>query len=146
MKVRRAREDEFEAVTTLLEELGRARVTEETRAEAERVFLAQLAEPGAGPLVVEGDDGELVACCSLHFRPRLNRATPDAWIPDLIVTSTARRRGAASMLLEEAERLASERGCWALTLESGFQRKEAHVLYEAFGMENQGYYFGKLLE
>lgn len=146
MRVRRAREGDFEAVTALLEELGRARVTEDTQAEAERVFLASLEEPGAGPLVVEGDDDALVACCSLHFRPRLNCPTPDAWIPDLIVTSAARRRGAARMLLEEAERLASERGCWALTLESGFQRKEAHVLYEAFGMENQGYYFGKLLD
>jgi GNAT superfamily N-acetyltransferase len=144
VKVRRAEPADFEPVTTLLEELGRAKVTPDTRDEARRVFLAQLKEPGAGPLVVE-DGGELIACCSFHFRPRLNRDTPDAWIPDLIVTAPARGRGAARALLEEAERLARERGCWALTLESGYQRREAHRLYEAFGMENQGYYFGKPL-
>lgn len=144
MRVRRAEPRDFGAVTALLEELGRARVTAETRDDARRVFLAQLEEPGAGPLVVE-DGGELLACCSFHFRPRLNRPTPDAWIPDLIVTAAARRRGAARALLEEAERLARVRGCWALTLESGYQRHDAHRLYEAVGMENQGYYFGKPL-
>jgi GNAT superfamily N-acetyltransferase len=144
VRVRRAGPGDFGAVTALLEELGRAEVTAATRDEAHAVFLAQLEEPGAGPLVVE-DGGELIACCSLHFRPRLNRPTPDAWIPDLVVTAAARRRGAARALLEEAERLARERGCWALTLESGYQREQAHQLYEAFGMENQGYYFGKPL-
>ena len=144
MNVRRAEPRDFGAVTALLEELGRAKVTAGTRVEAHAVFLAQLDEPGAGPLVVE-DGGELIACCSFHFRPRLNRATPDAWIPDLIVTASARRRGAGRALLEEAERLARERGCWALTLESGYQRHDAHLLYEAFGMENEGYYFGKAL-
>lgn len=144
MKIRRAGPGDFESVTALLEELGRAKVTAATHAEVRRVFLAQLEEPGAGPLVVE-DGGEVVACCSLHFRPRLNRDTPDAWIPDLIVTAPARGRGAARALLEEAERRARERGCWALTLESGYPRREAHRLYESFGMENQGYYFGKPL-
>lgn len=144
MRVRRAEPGDFGSVTALLEELGRAKVTAQTREAARQVFEAQLAEPGAGPLVVE-DGGELIACCSLHFRPRLNRPTPDAWIPDLIVTAQARRRGAARALLEEAERRARERGCWALTLESGYARKEAHVLYEAFGMTNEGYYFGKPL-
>ena len=144
MRPRRAEPRDFEAVTSLLEELGRAEVTAATREEARRVFLAQLEEPGAGPLVVE-DGGEPIACCSLHFRPRLNRDTPDAWIPDLIVTESARGRGAARALLEEAERRARERGCWALTLESGYERRDAHRLYAAFGMENQGYYFGKPL-
>ena len=144
MRVRRAGPGDFGAVTALLEELGRAKVTPATREAAQRVFLDQLDEPGAGPLVVE-DGGELTACCSLHFRPRLNRDTPDAWIPDLIVTATARGRGAARALLEEAERLARDRGCWALTLESGYQRADAHRLYGAFGMQDQGYYFGKPL-
>lgn len=144
MRVRRAEPGDFGSVTALLEELGRAKVTAQTREAARQVFEGQLEEAGAGPLVIE-DGGELIACCSLHFRPRLNRPTPDAWIPDLIVTAQARRQGAARALLEEAERRARERGCWALTLESGYARKEAHVLYEAFGMTNEGYYFGKPL-
>ena len=54
------------------------------------------------------DDGEVIGFCSLHFRERLNYPTPDAWVPDLIVTERARRRGAARLLLEEAERRARD--------------------------------------
>ena len=53
MDVRRAEARDFEAVTALLEELGRATVTPATRDECRRVFLDQLDEDGAGPLVVE---------------------------------------------------------------------------------------------
>ena len=143
MKVRRAVAADFAAATTLLEELGRAKVTPETREECERVYAAQLADPESAPLVGEDAEGQVVAFCTLHFRPRLNHPTPDAWIPDLIVTERSRRRGAARALLEMAERLARERGCWALTLESGYRREEAHQLYEAFGMRAMGKYFAK---
>jgi GNAT superfamily N-acetyltransferase len=145
MRVRPAAASDFERVTELLEELGRAQVTDATRDACERVFVAQVEGGDSSPLVVEDGGGKVVGCCSLHFRPRLNRPTPDAWIPDLIVTAAARRRGAARALLESAERLAAERGCWALTLESGHGRREAHVLYRDFGMDEQGLYFTKPL-
>ena len=64
---------------------------------------------------------------------RLNHPTPDGWIPDLVVTASARRRGAARALLTEAERVCRERGCWSLTLESAFHRTEAHVSTRVMG-------------
>ncbi len=143
---RRARGQDFERFTELLEILGRAAVTPATEADCRRVFQAQVDGAEAAPLVVEDGSGAVVGCCSLHFRPRLNRPVPDAWIPDLIVDPAARRQGAGRALLIEAERLARERGCWQLTLESGYQRQEAHRMYGAFGMANQGYYFGKPLD
>lgn len=145
MKARLAREEDFERVTELLEILGRAEVTEDTFDECRQVFEDQVAGRESAPLVVEDGEGTVIACCSLHYRPRLNRPAPDAWIPDLVVHPDARRRGAGRALLEEAERLARNRGCWQLTLESGYQRTEAHRMYEAFGMSNEGYYFGKAL-
>jgi GNAT superfamily N-acetyltransferase len=143
-RVRRAEAGDFGRVTELLEELGREKVTAATRPAAQAVFEAHVAGDSAPHLVAELD-GEVVGFASLHFRDRLNHPTPDGWIPDLIVTAGARRRGAARALLEEAERTCRERGCWALTLESGFQRTEAHVLYEDYGLERHGFYFGKLL-
>ena len=145
MNIRQAHEGDFERVTELLEILGRAKVISETEAECRRVFETQVVGQESAPLVVEDDEGRVIACCSLHFRPRLNRPVPDAWIPDLIVDPVARRQGAGRALLIEAERLARNRGCWQLTLESGYQREDAHRMYEAFGMTNEGYYFGKTL-
>ena len=144
MTVRRAEARDFSAVTALLEELGRERVTPGTREAARAVYEAQIASQDAAHLVAELGE-EPVAFCSLHFRGRLNHPTPDAWIPDLIVTEAARRRGIARSLLEEAERIARERGCWSLTLESGYDRRDAHELYAAYGMTDMGKYFGKRL-
>jgi GNAT superfamily N-acetyltransferase len=144
VSVRAVEAGDFTVVTRLLEELGRARVVPETRDECRRLMLDQLADPDAAHLLAEHDGGA-VAMCTLHFRRRLNYVSPEAWIPDLVVTRAARRRGAARALLAEAERLARERGCWNLTLESGYGRTEAHALYGALGMEDRGKYFGKAL-
>jgi GNAT superfamily N-acetyltransferase len=143
--IRAARGDDFEGVTALLEALGRATVTGATRDDVRAVYRAQVLDPSSHHMVVESPTGELVAFCSLHYRPRLNQATEEAWIPDLYVAEHARNRGIARGLLEEAERRAIARGCWHLTLESGHQRAEAHALYRNFRMRDSGRQFSKLL-
>jgi GNAT superfamily N-acetyltransferase len=145
VKVRLAAAHDFEAVAALLEELGRPRVTEETRDGCLAMFERQLADSSAAHLVAEDEGAEVVGFCSLHFRDRLNYPTPDAWVPDLIVTESARRRGAGRALLEEAERRARERGCWLLALESAHHRTEAHAFYRAFEMTDAAKAFAKLL-
>ena len=144
-RVRSAEAHDFERVTALLESLGRAKVTPETRGHCRGVFERHVFGLDADHLVAELEDGEVIGFCSLHFRDRLNYATPDAWVPDLSVAEDARRLGVGRMLLEEAERRARERGCWALTLESGYQRAEAHHLYRRAGMTDAGKSFSKLL-
>ena len=144
MTVRNAQETDFARVTELLEALGRARVTHDSYALARQVFLNQLEDPNTAHLVAI-DGGVVAGFCSLHFRTRLNHTTPQAWIPDLFVDPSTRGRGAAKSLLIEAERLARERGCYELALESGYERSEAHLLYSAAGMEDAGKYFRKAL-
>jgi GNAT superfamily N-acetyltransferase len=145
VRVRKADHGDFEVVTALLEELGRATVTDDTRDACRETFENHVADGDAEHLVAEDDGGRVVGFCSLHFRERLNHPTPDAWVPDLIVTESARRSGAGRMLLEEAERRARVRRCWQLTLESAYFRKEAHRLYAAVGLEDLGKYFRKAL-
>ena len=145
MRVRAARRDDFEAVTRLLEELGRPLVPPEKEADCRAVYEEQIVSPQAHHIVVEDASG-VVAFASLHFRPRLNHPTEDAWIPDLIVTESARRQGIGRMLLEEAEHRAREHGCHGMTLESGYRRAEAHHMYRQFGMRDDGKYFVKALK
>jgi GNAT superfamily N-acetyltransferase len=145
MNVRSAEPRDFEAVTVLLEALGRREVTDETRDRCREIYAAQLSDPSADHVVAENDDGEIVGFCSLHFRKRLNYTTPEAWVPDLIVRDGQRRTGIGKALLDHAERRAIERGCWALSLESAHQRVEAHRFYGAFGMRDMGKAFRKLL-
>ena len=145
MRVRAARRDDFEAVTALLEELGRPAVTAATREECRAVYEDQVVHPDAHHIVAEDDAGAVVAFCSLHFRGRLNWPSAEAWVPDLLVTDRARRAGVGRALLDEAQRRARERGCHGLQLESGSQRAEAHHLYRRFGMRDVGKSFHKVL-
>jgi GNAT superfamily N-acetyltransferase len=145
MRIRSAEPQDFDAVTHLLERLGRQEVTDETRDRCREIYAAQLSDPAVDHLVAESDSGEILGFCSLHFRNRLNHPTPQAWVPDIYVVDSARRQGIGRALLEEAEGKAIDRGCWDLTLESGYARTEAHQLYVAFGMRDAGRYFRKLL-
>jgi GNAT superfamily N-acetyltransferase len=145
MNIRAARRDDFEAVTRLLEELGRPEVTSLTEAECRAVYEEQVVHPDAHHIVAEDANGNIVAFASLHFRTRLNHPTAEAWVPDLIVTEGARRAGIGMALLDEVQRRARERGCHSITLESGYQRAEAHHMYRRFAMRDSGKQFYKKL-
>jgi GNAT superfamily N-acetyltransferase len=142
-QVRPASAGDFEAVTALLEELGRPVVS--NRDSGRAVYERQLADSSAPHLVAEDSAGRVIGFCSVHLRSRLNHLTPEAWVPDLIVTESARRQGVATALLGEAERIAREHGCHALALESAHFRKPAHAAYTAFGMDQPGLTFVKPL-
>ena len=145
MTIRAARRDDFDAVTRLLELLGRPDVTGATEEDCRAVYEAQVVDPDAHHIVAELRD-EVVAFASMHFRTRLNHVTEEAWIPDLIVAESARRRGIGRALLEEAERKARERGCHMIELESAYFRAEAHHMYRQFGMRDAGKSFYKALK
>lgn len=140
LQVRPARADDFDAVGSLLAELGRPTLSEDTRAVARGVYERHVARPDTGSLVAESG-GVVVGFLSLEFRERLNRTQMQAWIPDLIVTPSARGQGAGRALLERAFALARERDCWSVTLESGYAREVAHRLYRSAGMSGDGLYF-----
>ncbi|HEX2015569.1 MAG TPA: GNAT family N-acetyltransferase [Solirubrobacteraceae bacterium] len=145
MQIRSVSDEDFEAVSDLLGELGRPAVTPSTHSACLGVFAAQLADPSCDHLIARDDDGRAVGFCSLHFRGRLNQPTHEAWIPDLIVTEGARGAGVGRALLEEARRRAAERGCHQLTLESGHERRRAHGVYEAAGLIHTGRAYGQRL-
>jgi PhnO protein len=143
--VRPATAEDFKAVCALLADLGRPAVTAGSSSGCQRVFLEDLDDDGADHLVAVDDHGRVVGFLSLHYRRRLNHATEEAWIPDLIVAERARASGVGRALLAEAERRSRARGCHRLALESGYARKRAHAVYLAAGMTDGGKFFTKEL-
>ena len=145
MRVRAARRDDFEAVTRLLEELGRPTVAAQTADDCRAVYEKQIFDPDAHHILAEDDHG-VIAFASVHFRARLNHASEEVWVPDLIVTERARRRGVGRALLEEIEQRGRDRGCHVLQLESAYSRAEAHHMYRQFKMRDLGKAFYKALK
>lgn len=145
MEVRDARPSDWPAVSALLAELGRPDVRDrDDEPEHQAGFEAYLERPDTVALVAVAGDS-VVGFLDLEFRQRLNFRTPQAWVPDLIVSEESRSRGAGKALLGEAERRSRERGCWSLALESASWRTRAHAFYEREGMANNAGSFSKLL-
>jgi ribosomal protein S18 acetylase RimI-like enzyme len=132
--VRPAEARDADAVLALMEGLTRPAVADDPGPQRE-VFLAHLEHEDAQVFVAELDD-QVAGAVSLWFQPRLNWATPQAWIPDLYVGPAFRRRGAARALLDACVEEARRRGCHRLVLESGHHRSGAHRLYEQYGFQH----------
>ena len=146
MEIREARPDDWLAVAALLAELGRPDVLAGVDIEPHREeYEVYLERPDTVALVAE-DDGQIVGFVDMDYRERLNFSSPQAWIPDLIVTESARSRGAGKALLAACEERARRRGCFALSLESANWRERAHAFYEREGMKHVSASFAKLLQ
>jgi len=145
--VREARPADFPAVAALLEELGRPTVLGTPEEQEHRTrFEAWLNAADLFAFVAEDDEREeVIGFIDVIFVPRLNFTAPQAWVPDLIVAESDRSRGAGAALLNHAEKLARQRGAFALTLESATWRKRAHAFYLREGMKDTAKEFEKIL-
>lgn len=135
--VREATPDDWTAVAVLLAELGRPDVLGGPGEDASRqLYLEYLERDDTEALVAEDDSGAVIGFVDMEYRARLNFTTPQAWIPDLIVSEDARSRGAGAALLARCTELARARDCWSLSLESANWRDRAHAFYRREGLED----------
>jgi GNAT superfamily N-acetyltransferase len=140
LTIRPVEAGDFQAVAALLAELGRPEPTEANRSALRATYERHVRSHRTGSLLaVRGD--RPVGVLVLEFRERLNWATLEAWIPDLVVTASEHGRGVGPALLRRAIASARERGCHRLTLESGHHRQRAHRFYSREGMTDAGKYF-----
>lgn len=146
MRVRDARPADWREVAALLAELGRPEVLGTDQEAASRgLYERYLGRHDTGAFVAEDDDGTVIGFIDVEVRTRLNFAEPEAWVPDLIVRESARGRGAGAALLDRAEQLGRERGCFSISLESATWRERAHAFYEREGWTRSAFAFTKTL-
>ena len=86
-------------------------------------------------------DGVAAGLIGFAFRRRLNHATFEGWVSDLVVSAGFRDRGIGRALLASAVAEWRLRGGHQMMLEVGHDRTAARGLYEAVGFVNQGKYF-----
>jgi GNAT superfamily N-acetyltransferase len=131
---------DFDATTRLLAELGRPAPREGVLPALRRTYGEHVSRANTGSRLAILD-GVPVGFVSLEFRQPFFTAAPQAWIPDLIVTETARGHDVGAALLDAAFAEAGRRGAYAAALESGHQRAVAHQLYTASGMVDVGSFY-----
>jgi GNAT superfamily N-acetyltransferase len=131
---------DFDATTRLLAELGRPAPSDEKLPALRRTYVQHVSRPDTGSMLALRD-GTPVGFISLEFRQPFFTLQPQAWIPDLIVTESARGHDVGAALLDAAFAEAQRRQAYSAALESGRLRAVAHRLYAAAGMADVGSFF-----
>jgi ribosomal protein S18 acetylase RimI-like enzyme len=130
--------DDFEVALALARELY---ALPQSEAEPHRAsFEALVGDVDAASFLAVAD-GAPAGLVLLRFRRRLNHATFEGWISDLVVPESFRRRGIGRALLMAAIAEWRLRRGHQITLEVAYQRSAARALYESLGFEEAGKYF-----
>lgn len=87
------------------------------------------------------DDGICRGFCHGDYFNTFWMSGLTCYVSSLITREEDRGRGYGIKLLDRAAELAREKGCRALTLDSGMPRAAAHRFYEKYGMEKSCYGF-----
>lgn len=103
-------------------------------------FEALVNDPDATPYLATAD-GAPAGLIVFRYRRRLNHATFEGWISDLVVREPFRGRGIGRALLAAVIAEWRLRGSHRIQLEVGGDRTAARALYGAMGFVEQGRYF-----
>ncbi len=129
---------DFRSATRLVAEMGVSRSPAPERMEALERSFGELTSRDADASLVAEEGDRVVGICTLELRETLRGLSPEAWIPELVVTEPARGRGIGAALLDAAMGEAQGRGAESMTLESGSMREVAHALYRSTGFRDAG--------
>ncbi|MEW6042772.1 MAG: GNAT family N-acetyltransferase [Thermoproteota archaeon] len=135
VSVRKATRSDTSSILELLYELGRPA----PKNKSEKVnFVKQIAHYIREPdkkILVALLDSEIVGLVSMVFLQRLNQTKLEMYIPELVVAKKFHRRGIGKSLIDACIKIAEKKNCYRIRLESGYQRKTAHIFYKKLGFE-----------
>ena len=89
--------------------------------------------------------GKVIGFCSMSVKNSLWEDGEVAYISEIIVDQYTRDSGVGTQLMRSAIKLAQERGCMRIELDSAFHRNAAHQFYESLGFERRAYLFSMKL-
>jgi N-acetylglutamate synthase-like GNAT family acetyltransferase len=138
--IRQAKAEDWKEICELLDQLGYP----DTEPFIKDNIIRLLDHPDEELMVYE-DDGQIVACISLHFIPQLALKGDIAIISYLVVDSTIRGKGIGQKIEEFATESAKNRSCDRIQVHCHSRRTEAHRFYTRQGFKEAPKYFTKLL-
>ena len=107
---------------------------------------ARMIDAGTKILVVESE-GSIVGTLALYILPNIShRGSPFALVENVVVDESHRGKGYGKLLMDHAEKMASEAGCYKIVLTSNAQRTDAHRFYDSLGYQRSHQGFRKNLQ
>ena len=128
VKIRSAKPNDIPIILGLLYELGRPKPKKDSDKEI---------------LIAEHNDVEIIGMASIVFLSRLNQTDNEMYITELVVFKNYQNKGIGKKLIESCIKLAKEKKCHRIRLESGNARKESHIFYKNLGFVQNALSFSK---
>lgn len=142
MKFKRALASDFDAAFYYIKNLWHYNDYDE--AETEKLYLKMLLDE-SNFMFFGVENEECHGFCHIIFFNTFWLSGLTCYISAIITNENERRKGYGTQMLEEVKKIAREKGCKGIILDSGIPRKEAHKFYEAQGFERSCYGFDYLL-
>ena len=142
MKFKRALASDFDAAFYYIKNLWHYNDYDE--AETEKLYLKMLLDE-SNFMFFGVENEECHGFCHIIFFKTFWLSGLTCYISAIITNENERRKGYGTQMLEEVKKIAREKGCKGIILDSGIPRKEAHKFYEAQGFERSCYGFDYLL-
>ncbi len=139
VRVRGARASDASILAKLIVDLGHPITEDDVRRSLDR-----LAPMGLLPLVATSGD-EVIGLCGLSEMVTIHRDAPVGRISILVVAEDHRNGGIGALLVAEAEKRLTARGCKMVEVTSNMRRERAHGFYEKLGYERTSFRFMKRL-
>ncbi|CAN5746288.1 GNAT family N-acetyltransferase [soil metagenome] len=133
IQIRDATEEDLEAIHALACELATAVGDSGPESEALRKRLLELLQmQPAHILVAEGEEG-ILGVMSFWIKPDLAHGDTVVEIPMLAVAEEARRQGVGKLLIQKAQKVASEHGAGLIELIATPDNANAREFYRSLG-------------
>lgn len=144
--IREVKPEDFEAVFILLGQL-RDQFKEKKPADKAGVLaiFEHYLESDDHAVYVAEEDGRAVAVMSISILQSLYDHCPYVVVDELVVDGGHRGRGTGKRLLDEAFRMARERGCCEVCLDTTADNERAVRFYRAYGFDQESILFEKEL-
>lgn len=134
--IREAVASDLDALLMLYLHLHETRVPEDGA--RLRAAWAQIMADANRHLLVNEQDGQIVASCDCVIVPNLTRdARPYALIENVVTHADYRRRGCATACLNRAREIAREAGCYKIMLMTGAKDPGTLEFYRRAGYDNK---------
>ena len=138
MEIRKATAEDFDIVFDFIEKLWTYNTYD--REEIRKVYMDVINDECSFAFLL-WDEGICRGMCHGDYFNTFWMSGLTCYVSSLITREEDRGKGYGVALLDHAKELAKQRGCKAITLDSGLPRTGAHGFYEHYGFEKSCYGF-----
>ena len=142
MEIRKATAEDFDIVFDFIEKLWTYNTYD--REEIRKVYMDVIDDDRSFVFLL-WDEGICRGMCHGDYFNTFWMSGLTCYVSSLITREEDRGKGYGVALLDHAKELAKQRGCKAITLDSGLPRTGAHGFYEHYGFEKSCYGFEMMI-